>query len=98
MGIESTQNINRNNAISRISTVINLIEEAEWDELYKIAENEDGDFKEDYVNDYNDIHKDYIYNNKIFKSLDKWPNNYLEKFMDKIGVRFSLFDNYFIED
>lgn len=96
MGIESTQNINRNNAISRISTVINLIEEAEWGELYKIAENEDGNFKDDYVDDYNEIHKEYIYNNSLFVTLDNWPNKYLEDFMDKMGVRYSMFENYMI--
>lgn len=96
MGIKSTQNINRNNAISRISTVINLIEEAEWDELYNIAENEDGNFKDDYVDGYNEIHKEYIYNNSLFVTLDNWPNKYLENFMDKMGVRYSMFENYMI--
>lgn len=96
MGIESTREISRENTIERISSIINLIEEADWVELYKIAEDEDGNFKEDFVNEYNDIHKDYIYNNDIFKSLDKWPNKYLEDFMDKMGVRYSIFENYMI--
>lgn len=96
MGIESTQNINRNNAISRISTVINLIEKAEWDELYKIAENEDSNFKDVFVNEYNEIHKKYIYNNSLFVTIDNWPNKYLEDFMDKMGVRYSMFENYII--
>ncbi len=96
MGIESTREISRENTIERISFIINLIEEADWVELYKIAENEDGNFKEDFVNEYNDIYKDYNYNNDIFKSLNKWPNKYLEDFMDKMGVRYSMFENYMI--
>lgn len=60
------------------------------------AEDEDGNFKDEFVNEYNDLYKDYIYNNDIFKSLDKWPNKYLEDFMDKPGVRYSIFENYMI--
>lgn len=96
MGIESTREISRENTIDRISSIINLIEEADWGELYKIAEDEDGNFKEDFVNKYNDIYKEYTNNNSIFKSLDKWPNKYLEDFMDKMGVRYSIFENYVI--
>lgn len=96
MGIESTRKISRENTIDRISFIINLIEEADWVELYKIAENEDGNFKDDFVNEYNDIHKEYINNNTIFKSLDKWPDKYLKDFMDKMGVRYSIFENYMI--
>ena len=96
MGIETTREINKQYAIDRITYVINLIEETDWVELYNIAEDEDGNFKEDFVNEYKEIHKDYIYNNNIFKSLDKWPNKYLEDFMDKMGVRYSIFENYSI--
>ena len=96
MGIESTRDINRTDAIDRIKYIINLIEETNWVELYNIAEDEDGNFKDEFVNEYNDLYKDYIYNNNIFKSLDKWPNKYLEDFMDKPGVRYSIFENYMI--
>ena len=96
MGIESTRYIDRQDTIDRITYIINLIEEADWVELYNIAEDEDGNFKEDFVNNYKKIHKDYIYNNDIFKSLDNWPNKYLEDFMDKMGVRYSIFENYLI--
>lgn len=96
MGIESTRDINRTDAIDRIKYIINLIEETNWVELYNIAEDEDGNFKDEFVNEYNDLYKDYIYNNNIFKSLDKWPNKYLEDFMDKMGVRYSIFENYMI--
>ena len=96
MGIESTRDINRTDAIDRIIYIINLIEEKNWVELYNIAEDEDGNFKEDFVNEYNDIYKDYNYNNDIFNSLNKWPNKYLEDFLDKMGVRYSIFENYMI--
>lgn len=96
MGIESTREISRENTIDRISSIIKLIEDANWVELYKIAEYEDDYFKDNYVNDYNEIHKEYIYNNSLFVTLDNWPNKYLEDFMDKMGVRYSMFENYMI--
>lgn len=97
MGIESTRYIDRQDTIDRITYIINLIEEANWVELYIIAEDEDGNFKDDFINNYKEIYKDYNYNNGIFKSLDKWPNKYLEDFMDKMGVRYSIFENYLIK-
>lgn len=96
MGIESTREISREDTIERISSIIKLIEDADWVELYKIAENEDDGFEDEYVNKYNEIYQEYHNNNKLFKSLDKWPNKYLEDFMDKMGVRYSMFENYMI--
>lgn len=96
MGIESTRDINRTNAIDRITTIIKHIEEANWVELHQIAKDEDSYFITDYVNTYNDIHKEYLKNNNLFISVSNWPNGYLEEFMDKPGVRYSIFENYMI--
>ncbi len=96
MGIESTREITRENSIERISYIVNLIEEADWVELYKIAKDEDGNFGDEYIDRYNKIYQEYQNNNKLFKSLDNWPNKYLEDFMDKMGVRYNMFENYMI--
>lgn len=59
--------------------------------------NDEDYVKDDYVNIYNDLHKDYTNNNNLFKEVSKWPNDYLEKFMDEPGIRYTLFENYFIK-
>jgi hypothetical protein len=98
MGIKSTREITRESAIERISKIIKMINEAEWvdlhDSMYGI---EDHDFLDNFVNEYNDIDKEYNANNKVFKSIDKWPNKMLEEFMDKRGIRYSIFENYIIK-
>ena len=96
MGIESTHNINREVALTRIKEIIVLIENADWVELNKKVENEDNHYIENFVNEFNNIHKEFLENNKIFKDISNWPNNYLEIFMDKPCVRFSQFENYTI--
>lgn len=96
MGIQSTRYISREQVIDRITEIIKLIEDADWVTLYNNLDDEDY-VKEDYVNIYNDLHKDYINNNKLFKEVSKWPNDYLEKFMDEPGIRYTLFENYFIK-
>lgn len=98
MGIESTVNITRERAVERISTIIEKIDDADWVGLYDlIYDYEDPDFLDELVNNYNEIDKECNANNRIFKSIDKWPNKTLEDFMDKRGVRFSIFENYMIE-
>lgn len=98
MGIESTVNITRERAVERISTIIKMIDDADWTGLHDIVyDYEDNDFFEDLVNNYNEIDKEYNANNKVFKSIDKWPNKTLEDFMDKKGIRFSVFENYMID-
>ncbi len=96
MGIQSTRYISREQVINRITEIIKLIEDANWVTLYNNLDDEDY-VKQDYVNIYNDLHKDYINNNKLFKEVSKWPNDYLEKFMDEPGIRYTLFENYFIK-
>lgn len=98
MGIESTNKIKRDSAIERIKYIFNLIEEADWVELHKIAEEEDDGFVYDYVDRYNDLYNEIMNSVNLFKSIDKFPNKYLEYYMDKMGIRFSMFENYFIED
>ncbi len=95
MGIKSTVNISRERAIERISSIIKMINDADWTGLHDLVyDYEDNDFFEDLVNNYNDIDKEYNANNKVFKSIDKWSNKTLENFMDKRGIRFSVFENY----
>ena len=96
MGIQSTRYISREQCIERIKSIVELIEDADWVTLYDKLDDEDY-VKDDYVNIYNDLHKDYINNNNLFKEVSKWPNDYLEKFMDEPGIRYSLFENYFIK-
>lgn len=96
MGIQSTRYISREQVIDRITEIIKLIEDADWVTLYNNLDDEDY-VKEDYVNIYNDLHKDYTNNNNLFKEVSKWPNDYLEKFMDEPGIRYTMFENYFIK-
>ena len=95
MGIKSIVNISRERAIERISSIIKMINDADWTGLHDLVyDYEDNDFFENLVNNYNEIDKEYNVNNKVFKSIDKWSNKYLEDFMDKRGIRFSVFENY----
>lgn len=98
MSIQSTRTIKRETAINRITEIVKLIEDADWVVLYKKIEDEEECYKEDFVNELNDIYKVYLEYNKIFKEVAKWPSKYLETFMDKPCIRFSFLDNYFIED
>lgn len=97
MGIESTINITRERAIERISYIMKKINDSDWVDLYDlIYDFEDPDFTDELVNEYNEIDKEYNKINKVFESIDKWPNKILEDFMDKRGIRFSIFENYTI--
>ena len=99
MSIQYTITISKENAIERICKIINKIDESDWIDLNEICENEDIDFKNDYINEYNDIYKDYT---KLIKKFNKdirfVPNNLLENFLDKPGIRFSVFENYLIKE
>ena len=98
MGIESTKNIKRQDAIDRILSIIISINEADWIKLYNnVSDIEEPHFIDNFVNEFNDIDKEYNGINKIFQNIDKWPNKYLEDFMDKPGIRYSIFENYTIE-
>ncbi len=98
MGNNSTINISREGAVERISIIIEMINDADWTGLHDlIYDYEDNDFFEDLVNNYNEINKESYVNNRVFKSIDKWPNKMLEDFMDKPGIRYSRFENYVIK-
>lgn len=78
--------------------IFNLIEEADWSELYKKIEDEDEYFKDEYVNYFNDVDKEFKVVLALFKTVDNFPNKYLELFMDKPGIRNNQFENYIIRD
>lgn len=96
MSIKTTTTISKERAIERITYIVKLIEDAEWSVLYEVVE-DDSYFKDNFVNEYNDLYKEYINNNSLFVTLDKWPNKYLEEFMDKTGIAYTQFENYIVE-
>lgn len=95
MSIKTTQRITKEQAIERITRIMVRIEEAEWCDLYDDITEED--FKDDFVNDFNDLYNFYSKKNTIFKSLEKWPIVELEMFMGTQGIRYNEFENYTID-
>ncbi len=100
MGIESTRYITKDDAVYRISKIINHINNADWSKLSNICSHEDRYFIENYINEYNDIHKEFIrtFGTSETTNLENFFDKVLEDFMDKPGVRYSIFDNYLIID
>lgn len=97
MGIESTYEIEKDKAIKRIEEIVKNIEDTNWVELYNNLNDEEF-YKEDFVNMFNDAHKEYIKINSMFKELKNWPIEFVEVLMDKPGFRFSQFENYSVVD
>ena len=95
MGIKSTQYISRRVAESRVQEIINKIINAEWIYLYD-AVSEDDYFMQELINNSNDNFDDFIWISKNFGDIEKWPNRFLEQFIDRPGIRFSQFENYII--
>lgn len=96
MGIKSTSYITRGVAEARVLEIINKIINAEWIDLYS-AVSEDDYFMQGLVNNSNDNFDDFISISKKLGDIEKWPNRFLEQFMDRPGIRFSQFENYIIE-
>ena len=90
MGIQSTQDITRDEAIDRIETVCGLILEQNYLGL------ENCSFEPDY-----DIQK-FIDNWQIMNipinitNIANWTNKMLEDVLDQPYFRKSMFDNYFV--
>lgn len=95
MGIKSTSYVTRGVAESRVQEIINKIINAEWIDLYTMV-NEDEYFMHNLINYSNDNYDEFIGISKYYSSIEKWPNRFLEQFMDRRGIRFSQFENYII--
>ena len=96
MGIKSTSYVTRGVAENRVQEIINKIINAEWVDLYTMI-NEDDYFMNNLINYSNDNYDEFIGISKFYSGIDKWPNRFLEQFMDRRGIRFSQFENYIIE-
>ncbi len=110
MSIETTIEITREVAIERIATIVTLIRNCKWyPDLEEIIENEDSDLHLDIADTYNSFLDDFKevcrkYNlfditdiskiDQVKMALEKLPNKTLENFIDRVGVRFSMFENY----
>lgn len=90
MGIKSTRDITREEAICRISDILSAINQKDY--LY-IEENscESDHDADEFVATFQFVDKDMWI-------LDRWTNSMLEKCIDRPFFRYSMFDNYFILD
>lgn len=110
MGIQSTKTITREEAINRVAFIAFNVYRANWHPvLVEASANEEDGF--DVVDGYNyflDEYHDILKRSRLRIDpdatedelkvvLEKVTNKTLENFMDYPGVRFSLFDNYFVE-
>lgn len=94
MSIKTTNHITRGVAESRILDILDLIQTSEWKELRKICDNDEDWFKEDYINNYNDIFDELITTLKRHITIDNFSDSTLERWMDEPGIRYSMFHNY----
>ncbi len=86
MGIQSTRDISRDDAIDRIKNVCNLITEKNYLDLKNCS------FEPDY-----NVQK-FIDSFILIEitNIGQWTNEMLEDFLDRPYFRFSMFDNYFV--
>lgn len=90
MGIQSTREIRRWQAIERIELIYKLAIDFDYREIEDESCEDDYDV-EDFVDKFN-LTQDKIDN------INKWSNSMLEKYMDKPFFRYSMFDNYDVID
>ena len=95
MSIKTTQYINRNDAIDRISTVTLLVKDRNLYELNKIT-NESYTSFANFLQDHDWYN--YFYDYGDIDTLNKFTNDTLEDIMDSPFYRFSMFDNYEIKE
>jgi len=88
MSIKSTSYIKRDDAISRIQKIYNIIEEKKYKDLESIT------FEEDY-NLANFVDNFSLFN---ISNIDKWTNKMLSDKIDDPFFRYSMFDNYIVID
>lgn len=91
MSIQTTLNISRENAISRLLLVANLVSSRDYLEL---ESNSSEDAPAHIFVDDDDSQA--IAQKLLNSDLSKWTNNMLENVLDKPFFRLSMFDNYII--
>lgn len=82
MGIQSTRDISRQDAIDRIEKIINLVKNKNYREIENVS-NE---------TDYNV--QSFVDKVIIDDNIDNWTNKMLEDVIDCPFFRYSMFDNY----
>jgi len=88
MGIKSTQYISRERAIERIIDIITA------------ARNDDYKYIDHHSSEYNYDIRDYVsvLKNIDIMNIDKWTDMMVEDTMDYPFIRYSMFDNYLVEE
>jgi hypothetical protein len=87
MGVQSTQYISRDKAISRIYGIVSLKLNHDYKGIGDCTYDPDYSILEFIKTDIIDI-----------THVNKWTNSMLAEQMDKPFYRFSMFDNYIVED
>jgi len=91
MGIKSTQEISRENAIDRIKKIYDLAQESNYKSIQENTNEDNEQSIQDFVLKYRNTGLIDIEN------IDKFTNEMLEEIMDKPFFRYSMFDNYFVD-
>ena len=86
MSIQSTRHISRDSAISRINEIAKLAVNKDYREIESITSEGGCDLRT------------FVDNFKPIGDVSKWTNRMLEDYIDAPFYRFSMFDNYFIND
>jgi len=88
MGIKSTKEITRKDAIKRIKEIIILIKKEYYFDIENNVFEPDNDIIE-FMNNWVPIN---------ISTINQWTNKMLANYMDKPFFRFSMFDNYLIKE
>ena len=89
MGIQSTRPISRDEAISRITEIYELIQNEDYKSLESMSHGEDKDLNAFVQENRNSIN---------IGNIENFTDTMLEDIMDKPYFRTSIFDNYIIEE
>ena len=84
MGIKSTMDITRENAITRINKINEIVADKDYRRLEGTTSEHDHDLR------------DFVDNGTHPTDISKWTNSMLEDLMDEPFYRYSMFDNYSI--
>lgn len=88
MGIQSTRDITREQAIDRILEIVDLIKIKNYRKLEEISYETDLNLQE-FVENWIPIDS---------LNIHSWTNKMLEDYIDNPFFRYSLFDNYLIKE
>lgn len=88
MGIQSTAHITRQQAIDRISKIVDAVAHRDYFKVSEVTFETEYDV-ESFVNE--EV-------KSIPFSAERWTNKMLEDQMDKPFYRFSMFDNYIVKE